>query len=52
MKSDENLQLKVANLLKKDPLLKDASIIVEFNNCEAIVSGKVNGKQEDTHKKP
>lgn len=42
MKSDENLQLKVANLLKKDPLLKDAFIVVEIYNRQAIVSGNVN----------
>jgi osmotically-inducible protein OsmY len=42
MKSNESLQLKVANQLKKDPLLKDASIVVEICNRQAIVSGKVN----------
>jgi len=42
MKSNESLQLKVTNQLKKDPLLKDVSIVVEICNGEAIVSGKVN----------
>lgn len=42
MKSNESLQLKVANQLKKDPLLKDAFIVVEICNNEASVSGKVN----------
>jgi len=42
MKTNESLPLKVANQLKKDPLLKDAEIAVELYSHEVIVSGKVN----------
>ena len=42
MKSNESLQLKVASQLGKDPLLKDAEIVVDTYSREVIVKGAVN----------
>jgi osmotically-inducible protein OsmY len=42
MKNKESLQLKVANQLKNDPLLKDAEIAVDVCSNEVIVTGVVN----------
>jgi len=42
MITNESLQLKVANQLKKNPLLMDTEIVVAICNREVMVSGKVN----------
>lgn len=42
MKSNESLQLKVANQLRKDPLLKDTEIVVAICDQKVVVTGRVN----------
>lgn len=42
MKSDDNLQLKIAQHIKRDPLLRDVDVTVELVERQATITGKVN----------